>query len=653
MKTKKKERTQMRRGLFISAAVSLSAGLWTLGSAQVKIGGDPTTPVTTGAVLELDGASGGLLLPRGQVLPDTTSASEGTMYYRISDATVYILLIDGGVERWEPVGSGTGTSDIAAKAKKLAFGMDSAKLAGIASGANFVLSVRNANLVLGGTKTFDGTLQASGTLSASGNATFSGTATFSNPPTVPSRNTAVTGITPLTQSTVATEAQVYATAKGTISDALLAFCDSTLTKDQTLNGVKTFLKDPQFPTKTPKFVLISPNATNGPPTFRALLATDIPTLNQSTTGNAATATALSAGTDRTKLDGIATGATKNDPSATNPLANGTAAPGAEAAYSRGDHAHPTQVQNTMTASSSPAALVDAVNTALGNKLNSTQTLTLSGDVTSTATQLNGGSITTTLNTTTVAAAAYGQTAAQTPGWGGTFSVPSFTVDTKGRLTAAGSHNVTIPTTIVSSTASGLMSSAQYDQIFAAQAEGTFLAGQLTGATDLPTYRRIAASDVPILNQNTTGTSSATNALNTPDTIAVSSASSSSAGGIFTDYPVTYTSGGNRTIEAKVRTATASTAGAMPNNHYALIDALLSVGDATNTICSLRYSPGLLAVPNSRLCFGWSGNDFTNTEAMTFCLTRNMRLSTMRESYVSWELALWDKLGSAHAYLNNR
>ncbi|GHT08091.1 hypothetical protein AGMMS49525_17300 [Bacteroidia bacterium] len=137
MKAQKKEKLQ--RGLFISAAVLLSAGLWTLGTAQVKIGGDPTTPVTTGAVLELDGASGGLLLPRVAILPPAASASEGTMYYQISDGTVYILLIDGG-KHWEPVGSGPyDPSQIAAKAKKLAYGMDSAKLAGIASGANFVL----------------------------------------------------------------------------------------------------------------------------------------------------------------------------------------------------------------------------------------------------------------------------------------------------------------------------------------------------------------------------------------------------------------------------------------------------------------------------------------------------------------------------------
>ncbi len=42
------------------------------------------------------------------------------------------------------------------------------------------------------------------------------------------------------------------------------------------------------------FFLASPNGTSGVPSFRAIVAADIPTLNQSTTGNAATATALAA-----------------------------------------------------------------------------------------------------------------------------------------------------------------------------------------------------------------------------------------------------------------------------------------------------------------------------------------------------------------------
>ena len=45
-----------------------------------------------------------------------------------------------------------------------------------------------------------------------------------------------------------------------------------------------------YASKTAKFVLAAPNASAGVPTFRAIVASDIPTLNQSTTGSAATLT---------------------------------------------------------------------------------------------------------------------------------------------------------------------------------------------------------------------------------------------------------------------------------------------------------------------------------------------------------------------------
>ncbi|GHT07942.1 hypothetical protein AGMMS49525_17150 [Bacteroidia bacterium] len=269
MKAQKKEKLQ--RVLFISAGVLLSAALWTLSTAQVKIGGDPTTPVTTRAVLERDGASGGLLLPRVQVLPPAASASEGTMYYQISDGTVYIFLIDGG-KHWEPVGSGNGngsisTSDYAEKAKKLAYGMDSAKLAGIAAGANFVLveniltstatmnalsaaqgralldSIRNRSRegtnslnafrdsvykkaqTLGGNKTLNGNTAVGGTLAETdattltGNLTANGaTASFPNAnPTVKAKS-APTVLGNTTQ--LATEAQV-ALAQNTVNTTFL------------------------------------------------------------------------------------------------------------------------------------------------------------------------------------------------------------------------------------------------------------------------------------------------------------------------------------------------------------------------------------------------------------------------------------------------
>lgn len=45
-----------------------------------------------------------------------------------------------------------------------------------------------------------------------------------------------------------------------------------------------------YASKTANFVLAAPNGSSGAPTFRAVVVADIPTLNQSTTGNAATAT---------------------------------------------------------------------------------------------------------------------------------------------------------------------------------------------------------------------------------------------------------------------------------------------------------------------------------------------------------------------------
>lgn len=49
-----------------------------------------------------------------------------------------------------------------------------------------------------------------------------------------------------------------------------------------------------------------------------------------------------------------------------------------------------------------------------------------------------------LSTTGVTAGAYGDTTAKTPAHGGSFKVPSFTVDTFGRLTLAGDHSVSLP-----------------------------------------------------------------------------------------------------------------------------------------------------------------------------------------------------------------
>jgi hypothetical protein len=45
-----------------------------------------------------------------------------------------------------------------------------------------------------------------------------------------------------------------------------------------------------FASKTANYFLAAPNGSAGAPTFRAIVASDIPTLNQNTTGNAGTVT---------------------------------------------------------------------------------------------------------------------------------------------------------------------------------------------------------------------------------------------------------------------------------------------------------------------------------------------------------------------------
>ncbi|GHT07117.1 hypothetical protein AGMMS49525_16080 [Bacteroidia bacterium] len=112
-------------------------------------------------------------------------------------------------------------------------------------------------------------------------------ATFTDAIAVPNKITAVTNNGTL----VATEAQVYALSMGA-NPGLDAFKDSVYNKAQTLDGVKTFIQMPTQPSQTAKYVLAGPTSGNAAPSFRELAASDIPPLNQNTTGNAGTATAL-------------------------------------------------------------------------------------------------------------------------------------------------------------------------------------------------------------------------------------------------------------------------------------------------------------------------------------------------------------------------
>ena len=64
----------------------------------------------------------------------------------------------------------------------------------------------------------------------------------------------------------------------------------------------------------------------------------------------------------------------------------------------------------------------------------------------------------------VTAASKGDTTDQTPTWGGTFKVPSGSVNATGHLTAFDEHTVTIPSSLASASENGLMSSEQYQKL---------------------------------------------------------------------------------------------------------------------------------------------------------------------------------------------
>ena len=84
------------------------------------------------------------------------------------------------------------------------------------------------------------------------------------------------------------------------------------------------------------------------------------------------------------------------------------------------------------------------NAATATKFASAQSVALTGDVTGSASSQAGWSVATTLANSGVTAGSYGPNANASPAHSGTFSVPYITVDAKGRVTAASTKTITLP-----------------------------------------------------------------------------------------------------------------------------------------------------------------------------------------------------------------
>ena len=216
-----------------------------------------------------------------------------------------------------------------------------------------------------------------------------------------------------------------------------------------------------YASKTQKFFLAAPNAADGVPTFRAVVASDIPTLNQNTTGTAAGLSATLA-------------ANKGGTGVANDVANTITFTGA---YSLG-----------LTLSANTALTLPTSGTLV--TLAGTETLTNK-----------------TLTSPTLTAPVLG-----TPASGNLASCtfPTLNQNTTGSAgSVANTLTISSPlsgTSFNGSAATTIALAASYGDTqnpYASKTQKYFLAAP-NGSDGVPTFRAIVASDIPTLNQNTTG-----------------------------------------------------------------------------------------------------------------------------------------------------
>jgi hypothetical protein len=277
-----------------------------------------------------------------------------------------------------------------------------------------------------------------------------------------------------------------------------------------------------YASKTANYVLAAPDGSAGVPTFRAVVAADIPTLNQNTTGTAgsvANALTIGTGLSGTSYNGSAavtinnTGVTSltgtanqvnvsasngsvtlSLPSPINVDTTGNAGSVTNGVYTNGSYADPTWITSL------------AGSKITGNISGS------AGNVTGVVAVLNGGTGQTsytdgqvlignsTGNTLTKSTLTAGTGISITNGAG------SITID----ATNAGAvTSVTGTSPIVSSggaTPNISLASGYGDtqNPYASKTANYFLAAP-NGTAGVPTFRAVVAADIPTLNQNTTGT----------------------------------------------------------------------------------------------------------------------------------------------------
>lgn len=239
-----------------------------------------------------------------------------------------------------------------------------------------------------------------------------------------------------------------------------------------------------YASKTANYFLAAPNGSAGAPSFRAIAAADVPTLNQNTTGTAAglsvTLAVASGGTGVTSSTGSGSVVLSNSPTLVTP-ALGTPASG-----NLENCTFPTLNQNTTGTAAGLSATLAVSSGGTG------QTSYTDGQL------LIGNS---TGNTLTKATLTAGSGVSITNAGG------SITISATGSGGTVTDVSATAPVASSGGTAPTISLNNNYGDTLNPYASKTanYVLAAPNGSAGAPSFRALVAADIPTLNQNTTGT----------------------------------------------------------------------------------------------------------------------------------------------------